>query len=363
MSFCLLFDILFLIIQIPILKCLLSFRTFDDLKKSAAVKVTPTEPSPTDVSVAEVEIEDEKPVLSEVPKEPEVTDVIVEEETPSNTDSATEVKSENQSEGECSTIYIFMSLLISRKLIVYNYLYLDAVEEKPKDTTEEEEPEKKPEEKTEGSESEIVPDRPPVPPTPAPTAPIEGPQPEPAASTPPDITDVPIASASNLPSKAAAEEAAPVSTEVKAEVEPEVKMQIVEEPGKKLTDILSWLHNEPPLTPEQLALLCVEEQDFDVALKSVQPSAKREGFATVPDVTWDDIGSLQDIRHELQMTILVSRCVNRLIKYFWVKALIFFLLLFLGTYQALCSVCESRLNYAYWCIALWTTRLWKNIVG
>ena len=43
-----------------------------------------------------------------------------------------------------------------------------------------------------------------------------------------------------------------------------------------------------------------------MALTKVQPSAKREGFATVPGVTWDDIGALQDIRQELQMAILVS---------------------------------------------------------
>ncbi|XP_023246991.1 nuclear valosin-containing protein-like [Copidosoma floridanum] len=77
-----------------------------------------------------------------------------------------------------------------------------------------------------------------------------------------------------------------------------------EEPVSKLTDLLGWLHDDPPLTSEQLALICVEERDFDAALKTVQPSAKREGFATVPDVTWNDIGSLQDIRQELQMTIL-----------------------------------------------------------
>ncbi|XP_016842214.1 nuclear valosin-containing protein-like isoform X3 [Nasonia vitripennis] len=256
-------------------------RTFDDLKKSAAVKVNPVEPSPNEVSVAEIEIEEEKPVLTEVPQEPkvpEVADVIVEEETPSNTDTATEAKSVNQTE--------------------------DILEEQSKSITEEVETQEKTEEKPESSEPENVPDRPPVPPTPAPTAPIEGPQPEPAASTPPDITDVPISSASNLPCTVSTTEAVPVSTEVKTEDEPEMNMQIVEEPGKKLMDILSWLHNEPPLTTEQLALLCVEEQDFDVALKSVQPSAKREGFATVPDVTWDDIGSLQDIRQELQMTIL-----------------------------------------------------------
>ena len=43
-----------------------------------------------------------------------------------------------------------------------------------------------------------------------------------------------------------------------------------------------------------------------VALRKVQPSAKREGFVTVPDVTWDDIGALADVRSELQMAILVS---------------------------------------------------------
>ena len=41
------------------------------------------------------------------------------------------------------------------------------------------------------------------------------------------------------------------------------------------------------------------------ALVSVQPSAKREGFATIPDVTWDDIGALKDVREELTMAILV----------------------------------------------------------
>ncbi|CAB0038386.1 unnamed protein product [Trichogramma brassicae] len=77
----------------------------------------------------------------------------------------------------------------------------------------------------------------------------------------------------------------------------------IESPNK-FEDILSWLRNDSLLTPEQLELLTIEEQDFELALKNVQPSAKREGFATVPDVTWDDIGSLQHIREELQMAIL-----------------------------------------------------------
>ena len=40
------------------------------------------------------------------------------------------------------------------------------------------------------------------------------------------------------------------------------------------------------------------------AIKHVQPSAKREGFATVPNTTWADIGALREIREELSMAIL-----------------------------------------------------------
>jgi SpoVK/Ycf46/Vps4 family AAA+-type ATPase len=73
-----------------------------------------------------------------------------------------------------------------------------------------------------------------------------------------------------------------------------------------LEELMEWLQDKPPLSPEELAQLHIERQDFLIALKKVQPSAKREGFATVPDVTWDDIGSLKDIREELKMTVLVS---------------------------------------------------------
>jgi len=44
-------------------------------------------------------------------------------------------------------------------------------------------------------------------------------------------------------------------------------------------------------------------------LNHVQPSAKREGFATIPDVTWDDIGALKAVRQELQIAIMVGRSV------------------------------------------------------
>ena len=61
---------------------------------------------------------------------------------------------------------------------------------------------------------------------------------------------------------------------------------------------------------------CIKFEDFEIALKQVQPSSKREGFATVPEVTWEDVGALGSIRKELQLSILApvkySKQVKRL---------------------------------------------------
>lgn len=44
--------------------------------------------------------------------------------------------------------------------------------------------------------------------------------------------------------------------------------------------------------------------DFVTAVSKVQPSAKREGFATIPDTTWAHIGALHDVRDQLEMAIV-----------------------------------------------------------
>lgn len=51
-----------------------------------------------------------------------------------------------------------------------------------------------------------------------------------------------------------------------------------------------------PLSVQQLAGLAIRAADFDAAVKKVQPSVRREGFATTPDVTWNDVGSLAEVR-------------------------------------------------------------------
>ena len=59
-----------------------------------------------------------------------------------------------------------------------------------------------------------------------------------------------------------------------------------------------------PLTEAQLAPIFISSADFHLALKQVQPSSKREGFATVPDITWSDVGALHGTREELHMAIV-----------------------------------------------------------
>lgn len=69
--------------------------------------------------------------------------------------------------------------------------------------------------------------------------------------------------------------------------------------------MFKWLSDvEPLITADELKDLFITMKDFEEATKVVQPSAKREGFITVPDVTWDDIGSLKDIRQELSLAVL-----------------------------------------------------------
>ena len=61
--------------------------------------------------------------------------------------------------------------------------------------------------------------------------------------------------------------------------------------GEDVVSLLAWLRHHRDLTEEELDQLYVQQADWAGALKVVQPSAKREGFVTVPDVTWADVGA------------------------------------------------------------------------
>ncbi|WP_049926834.1 CDC48 family AAA ATPase [Halopiger goleimassiliensis] len=60
---------------------------------------------------------------------------------------------------------------------------------------------------------------------------------------------------------------------------------------------------EDEIDAEVLESLQVSEEDFKEALKGIQPSAMREVFVEVPDVTWNDVGGLEDTKERLRETI------------------------------------------------------------
>jgi transitional endoplasmic reticulum ATPase len=57
------------------------------------------------------------------------------------------------------------------------------------------------------------------------------------------------------------------------------------------------------IPPETLEKLIISMSDFENALKEVMPSAMREVYLESPDVEWNDIGGLDDVKRELQEAV------------------------------------------------------------
>uniref|UniRef100_A0A915Q1G8 AAA+ ATPase domain-containing protein n=1 Tax=Setaria digitata TaxID=48799 RepID=A0A915Q1G8_9BILA len=79
----------------------------------------------------------------------------------------------------------------------------------------------------------------------------------------------------------------------------------IEKTELELQKMLIWLKSSQRIEEIDLLEMHITIDDFSKALTLVDPSAKREGFATVPDIKWDDIGALESIREELKWNILV----------------------------------------------------------
>ena len=58
------------------------------------------------------------------------------------------------------------------------------------------------------------------------------------------------------------------------------------------------------LNEEELESVRIKCGDFLEAIKKVQPSSKREGFVTVPKVSWDDIGALDKVWIDCSFTLI-----------------------------------------------------------
>jgi len=60
---------------------------------------------------------------------------------------------------------------------------------------------------------------------------------------------------------------------------------------------------KPEIPFEVISGLTVNNEDFMNAFREIEPSALREVFVEVPDISWDDVGGLSEIKREIQEAI------------------------------------------------------------
>ena len=67
--------------------------------------------------------------------------------------------------------------------------------------------------------------------------------------------------------------------------------------------ILPEIQNDEEIPKEVMEKIVVTGDDFKNAQKEIQPSALREVLVQIPDIKWDDIGGLEDIKQELKEAV------------------------------------------------------------
>lgn len=72
---------------------------------------------------------------------------------------------------------------------------------------------------------------------------------------------------------------------------------------RRVLPTLGEIKEDKPLSQDVLKKLVVTQEDFEYALKFVEPSAMREVLIEKPNVRWDDIGDLEQVKKELREAI------------------------------------------------------------
>jgi ribosome biogenesis ATPase len=84
----------------------------------------------------------------------------------------------------------------------------------------------------------------------------------------------------------------------------DVDMESNAELSLKVRELRALIKSAKERAVEQTEIVSITNDDFLTALPKIQPSSKREGFATIPDTTWADIGALGPVREELLTAIV-----------------------------------------------------------
>ncbi|MBA7618562.1 ATP-dependent zinc metalloprotease FtsH [subsurface metagenome] len=70
-----------------------------------------------------------------------------------------------------------------------------------------------------------------------------------------------------------------------------------------LRRILPKINLDEPIPSDIIQELRISDKDFIQAINMVEPSAMREIMIDIPDISWEDVGGLEDIKSELQEAV------------------------------------------------------------
>jgi len=72
---------------------------------------------------------------------------------------------------------------------------------------------------------------------------------------------------------------------------------------RRIVPAISALKENEPIPKSILEKLKVTNDDFDYALRMVQPSAMREVLVDIPRIKWEDVGGLEDVKQSLKEAV------------------------------------------------------------
>ncbi|MBS1263153.1 MAG: VCP-like ATPase [Methanonatronarchaeales archaeon] len=70
-----------------------------------------------------------------------------------------------------------------------------------------------------------------------------------------------------------------------------------------LRDLMEEIDLEKEIPADVIEKLEISGEDFYEALRGIEPSAMREVFVEIPDVSWEDIGGLDELKRELRESV------------------------------------------------------------
>jgi len=73
------------------------------------------------------------------------------------------------------------------------------------------------------------------------------------------------------------------------------------------------------IPPEVLEKMEVKMEDFRIAIREIEPSALREIYVEIPEISWDEVGGLEEIKERLKESVEWPLTKPELFKHFGIK--------------------------------------------